>query len=495
MKMKLKRVQIDTYREIIIYLRKDSELCRAQGFGSFSKVEVQAGEKTIIGILDVIGEDFLAHGEVGLCEYAFEKLGAPDGAEVTIRHTEPVRSVEIIRKKIHGEPLNREDYGYIIRDIVQNRYSKVELTAFVVACTTSPIDREEIFYLADAMAEVGERLDWGRSMVVDKHCIGGIPGNRTTMVVVPIVASYGLMIPKTSSRAITSPSGTSDTMEILADVDLTLEQMKSIVERENGCLAWGGGFALSPADDIIIGVERPLNIDAQGQMIASILSKKKAAGSTHVLIDIPVGPTAKVSTYNHAYQLRKLFEYVGARMGLVVEVMITDGREPVGNGIGPALEARDVMLVLSNDPRAPQDLRKKCLDLAGRVLEFDNAVRGGTGRAMAEEILASGKALDKMKKIIAAQGFREPKVPGCRTREAAATAGGSVVEMDNMKLAKCAKLAGAPLDSGAGIDLLKKVGDPVVRGEPLFRIHAEEDADLGFAWDYWMRHQEMVEIG
>jgi thymidine phosphorylase len=371
----------------------------------------------------------------------------------------------------------------------------VELTAFVVACAQAAMERDEILYLAQAMVEQGEELSWGREMVVDKHCIGGLPGNRTTMVVVPIVAAYGLAMPKTSSRAITSPSGTADTMEVLCNVELSLEQMLRIVGKESGCVAWGGAFSLSPADDIIISVERPLNIDAAGQMIASILSKKKAAGSTHVLVDIPVGPTAKVPSYRQAYQIRKLFEYVGEHMGMMLDVIITDGSQPVGRGIGPVLEARDVMLVLRNDPAAPKDFLEKSLDLAGRVIDFHPAVRGGYGRSVAEEILKSGRALDKMERIIEAQGRRPPKAPGERILEAKASETGSVMAMDNQKLAKCAKLAGAPFDAGAGVDLLKRIGDTVSEGEPVFRIHAEEEADLGYAWDYWLRHPEMVTIG
>ena len=492
--MRIRPLKIDTYKENHLFLRKDSELCRAQGFAAPAKVEVVCDGKSLVGVLNVTDEDFLEPGEIGLCEYAFEKLGLPAGTEVLVRHPEPVRSVEIIRRKIHGEILTREDYGYIIRDLVQDRYSKIELTAFVVACAQGAMERDEILYLAQAMAEHGEQLAWGRDMVVDKHCIGGIPGNRTTMIVVPIVAAYGLAIPKTSSRAITSPAGTADTMDVLADVDLSLDKMRKIVERESGCLAWGGAFSLSPADDIIISVERPLNIDAVGQMVASILSKKKAAGSTHVLVDIPVGPTAKVTSFRGATHIRKLFEYVGQRMDMHLDVMLSDGTQPIGRGIGPVLEARDILQVLRREPGAPQDLMNKGLDLAGRVIEFHPAVKGGYGRGIAEEILKSGRALDKMMRIVEAQGARPPKEPGSVVREACAARSGKVAVIENHKIAKCAKLAGAPVDSGAGVDLLKKVGDAVREGEPLFRIHAEQEADMGYAWDYWQRHPEMIVI-
>jgi thymidine phosphorylase len=492
--MRIRPVKIHTHRENILFLRKDSELCRAQHGSSMEKLEVLHGDRTLVGTLDMVEEDFLEPGEVGLSEYAFEVFGLPAGTEVEVRHPEPVRSVELIRKKIHGEVLGQGDYRHIIRDIVSHRYSRVELTAFVVSCAQASMERDEILFLAQAMVEQGEQLSWGREMVVDKHCIGGIPGNRTTMVVIPIVAAYGLAIPKTSSRAITSPAGTADTMEVLCDVNLSLDRMRAIVEKESGCVAWGGAFTLSPADDIIISVERPLNIDASGQMIASILSKKKAAGATHVLVDIPVGPTAKVGSQTEAFKLRKLFEFVGEHMGMTLDVIITDGSQPVGRGIGPVLEARDVMQVLRNDPEAPRDFTEKCLDLAGRVIDFHPAVRGGYGRSIAEEILRSGRALDKMERIIQAQGPKPPKPLGGRVLEAKAAKPGRLSFLDNHKIAKCAKLAGAPTDMGAGVDLLKKLGDSASEGEPLFRIHAEEEADLGYAWDYWLRHPEMIAI-
>lgn len=493
--MKIRPVKINTFRENVIFLRKDSEFCRAQTFSPQTKVELSYNGKTLVGLLNTIDEPFLAKGEVGLCEYAFEKFGLPAGTDVSIRHMDPVQSVDLVRKKINGEILKEEDYLKIVKDIVENRYSKVELTAFVVACAHGPMERDEVVYLAKAMVETGDKIVWDSEMVVDKHCIGGIPGNRTTMVVVPIVAAYGLLIPKTSSRSITSPAGTADTMDVLADVHLSLDKMKEIVSKEKGCLAWGGAFTLAPADDIIISVERPLSIDAQGQMVASILSKKKAAGSTHILIDIPIGKSAKVATPLQASKLKKLFEYVATKLGMYVDVLITDGSQPIGRGIGPVLEANDVMKVLKNEEDAPVDLKEKSIELAGRIIEFDDKVRGGEGRKIAEEILLSGKAYEKMENIIEAQGRREPKEAGQLTYEVKAQKSGKIMELDNQKLAKCAKLAGAPEDSGAGIYLLKKVGDFVKEGEPIFIIHAEQEADRGYAVEYYEKHKEMVVIG
>jgi thymidine phosphorylase len=271
-------------------------------------------------------------------------------------------------------------------------------------------------------------------------------------------------------------------MEVLAQVELPPDRLKEIVRRQRGCLAWGGTARLAPVDDILISVERPLSIDSPGQLVASILAKKLAAGATHLLIDIPTGPSAKVRNQRDALRLRKLFEFVGDRVGLHLEVLITDGHQPIGRGIGPVLEARDVMQVLQNEPQQPRDLREKALQLAGRILEFDPDVRGGQGYALARDILESGRALEKMQAIIAAQGASDvTREVGHLCHTVSAEHDGSVAAIDNQQMARIARLAGAPMDKGAGVDLYRKVGDKVSRGDALYAIHAEFDADFAFA--------------
>lgn len=271
-------------------------------------------------------------------------------------------------------------------------------------------------------------------------------------------------------------------MEVLANVDLTEEQLKAVVKKEHAVLAWGGRMNLSPADDVLISVERPLRIDTFEQMVASILSKKLAAGSTHLVIDIPVGPSAKVRSQREAVRLRKLFEYVAHKLGMTIDVVLTDGSQPIGRGIGPVLEARDVMAVLNNDADAPADLRDRALMLAGHVLEFDPGLEGGRGFARAVELLGSGKARAAMDRLIKAQG-RQTQIfkAGPIRFEITAAADGRVSAISCETVARIARLAGAPMDKGAGIDLLRKVGDPVRKGDALYRIHAHSEAGMTFA--------------
>lgn len=486
LRLALRRVAIDTWRENVAYLHRDCPVYRAEGFQALSKVEIRANGKRILATLNVVGDEAIVGcRELGLSEDAFAQLGVADGHPATISQAEPASSIPALHRKIAGERLDQEDFRAIVRDIAEHRYSKIELTAFVVASNQGELDREEVYFLTDAMVVSGSRLDWRERPVVDKHCIGGIPGNRTSMLLVPIVAAHGMLCPKTSSRAITSPAGTADTMEVLANVELPMERLAEIVREHRGCLAWGGTARLSPADDVLISVERPLSIDSPGQMVASILSKKIAAGSTHLVLDIPVGPTAKVRSMPEAQRLRKLFEFVAGRINLALDVVITDGRQPVGHGIGPVLEARDVMRVLENDPAAPNDLRQKALRLAGRLLEFDPDVRGGDGFAIARNILDSGRALEKMQAIIRAQGARPFNAdrPACGRLhfDIPAQADGVVTGIDNQQIARIARLAGAPKVQGAGVDLFRKLGEGVRQGDPLYRVYADYPADLEFA--------------
>ena len=481
--LKVRRLGIDTYRENVAYLHRECEVYRAEGFQALSKVKICANGRRILAVLNVVDDDsIVTPTDLGLSEEAFAKLGVSEGHLVSVEHAEPPASMNAVRRKIEGERLNQEDFRHIISDITDKRYSKTEISAFLVASGQTDMDRDEVFYLTRAMLEAGEQLDWNETLVADKHCIGGIPGNRTSMLVVPIVAAHGMLIPKTSSRAITSPAGTADTMEVLANVELDIKKLHDIVRKHRACIAWGGTARLSPADDIMIAVERPLGIDSLGQMVASILSKKLSAGSTHLLIDIPVGPTAKVRHMRQAQRLRKLFEFVADQLAIHLEVIITDGRQPVGFGIGPVLESRDVMQVLQNSPDAPDDLRQKSLRLAGRVLEFDPDVRGGKGYSIARDILDSGRALEMMNTIINDQGIQSKKFElGKLTHEVLSPAAGVVIDIDNLHMAHIARFAGAPIDKGAGVDLFKKLGDKVEKGEALYRIHAEFPSDFNFA--------------
>ena len=492
--LRLHRIGIDTYQEAVIYMRRDCHVCRSEGFEAQARLRVEHDGHSIIATLNVITSELLSDGEAGLSEAAWHMLEAHEGYEVTVSHPEPLDSLSYVRAKVYGNRLDAAAIDSIVRDIAKGNYSDIHLSSFITACSGNRLDLQEIAALTQAMIDVGERLNWGHAPVVDKHCVGGLPGNRTTLLVVPIVTAHGLTMPKTSSRAITSPAGTADAMETLAPVNLDLAAMRRVVEGEGGCIVWGGAMRLSPADDVLIRVERALDIDSEGQLIASVLSKKAAAGSTDVVIDIPVGPTAKVRAAEAAELLSQRLVDGGRAVGLNVEVVITDGSKPVGRGIGPALEARDVLSVLRREAAAPQDLRERALLLAGRVLELSSDVRSGEGRALAQEILDDGRAWRKFQSICDAQGgLREPP-RATFTHVVTAARAGRIAAIDNRLLARVAKLAGAPKSPAAGLELHASTGEEIEAGQPLFTIHAEARGELDYALAYARVQTKIVSI-
>ncbi len=492
---RLRRLGIDTYREAVIYMREDCFVCRSEGFEARSRISVRHNSHSIIATLNVVNNELLAPDEAGLSEAAWRLLDAEEGDWVELAHPPALASLGKVRAKIYGKYLDAEDYKEIIGDIAAGRYSDIDVAAFITACAGERLAQDEIINLTKAMIETGERLSWnGSAPIMDKHSVGELPGNRTTLIVVPIVAAFGLTMPKISSRAITSPAGTADTMATLAPVNLSLSEMRRVVEREGGCIVWGGALKLSPADDFLIRVERALDVDSKGQMVASVLSKKVIVGSTHVFLDIPVGQTAKVRTFEEASSLGKLLSLVGRAVGLSIQTIISDGTQPVGRGIGPALEARDVLAVLQNETDAPEDLRERALILAGNILEMSQTVAEGQGRKIAAQILADGRAWQKFLNICEAQGgFREP-IRADFTQTIVAQNAGIVTTIDNRKLARVAKLAGAPRAQSAGLELHAPIGYKVEAGQPLYTIHAETTEELDYALEYVGNTIEIINV-
>jgi len=490
--LQARRLGIDTRQEPIIYLRADSPVCRSEGFSAMSRVLVNTEQCHIIATLNIVTGEMLRRGQIGFSESAWQRLNLKTDDNIWLSHPRPVQSLSHVRAKVYGHTLDKPMFQEIINDIVDGHYADVHLAAFITACGDDKLDNEEITALTQAMIDSGSRIDWEQPMVIDKHCVGGLPGNRTTPIVVAILAASGLTMPKTSSRAITSPAGTADTMETMTEVSLTLEQMKQVVKDQGACLAWGGSVRLSPSDDILIQVERALDIDSEGQLIASVLSKKIAAGATHVLIDIPVGPTAKVRSKEAADKLADSFRVVAEKLGLIIKILYTDGSQPVGNGIGPALEARDVLAVLQNDDGAPQDLKQRAVSMAGAMLEMAAVVEDGKGQEKALAVLEDGQAWEKFYAICEAQGAVKQPTEAPYLFKMIAESTGTVHQIDNRRLAQVAKLAGAPLDPAAGVEIHIKLGQAVQPHTPLLTIHAESSGELNYAVEYLENHPEII---
>jgi thymidine phosphorylase len=490
-----RRLGLHTRDEALVLLAAGSPVCRSEGLAPRARVLLRGrGGETIATLLQV-ADGLIAEGEAGLSEAAWKRLGVQDGEPISISHPGPLESAAALRRRIFGHPLGRRELTVLIREIAEGRLSEIQIAAFLSGCTARPLEEAEILDLTQAMVDAGERLSWpAAARVFDKHSVGGLPGNRTSPLVVAIVAAHGLPIPKTSSRAITSPSGTADTMETLTRVDLDLVDIRRVVEAEHGCLAWGGSMRLSPADEMLIRVERALDIDPEGQLVASVLSKKIAAGASHTLIEMPVGPTAKVRDDEAAARLKLRLERVGGSLGMEVQVLVTDGSQPVGRGIGPALEARDLLAVFQGALDAPADLGAKACRLAGLLLEAGGVAPPGLGEAEAAATLRDGRAWAKFQAICRAQGMlKEP--PVAAWRHALESAGSGVVaSIDNRRLARLAKLAGAPDSPAAGLELHVRLGDRVEAGQPLLTLHAESSGELDYALAYAAGELDVVRV-
>lgn len=475
MKFKVKILHIEANLPVLVLNEKDAEEI---GVNISDRMELKVDGKKYIGVLDTT-KTLVKERGVGI-NLDMQKKGLKKGMLVEVKPTEKPKSLAFIKKKLRGEELSKEEIKAIIKDIVNDNLSDIELGAYVASVYAHDFTLKETINVIHEMVKTGTIMKWRFKNVVDKHSIGGVPGNRVTPIIVSIIAAAGLTIPKTSSRAITSAAGTADVVEIFSGISFTKKEIKKIVEKAGGCMIWNGALDLAPSDDKIIKAEYPLSLDPEGQLLASVISKKKAMGAKAVVIDIPYGYESKMESLEKAEALAKKFKEVGERLDMKIRCVITRGEQPIGNGIGPVLEAIDVLKVL--DGREPKDLREKSLELAGLLLEMMNA--GDKRRA--EEILDSGKALKKFKEIIKAQ-HGNPDIDlksmlGKFTKTIYARKDGDVIKIHNKELTQVARAAGAPKNKGSGIYIYVKLNDRIKKNDKLFEIYAESKHQLDEAY-------------
>jgi len=481
MRLKVKDMDIATGGPLVAILNKEDAL--KFDLHHTDRIKIIKGRKIETAVVDIArSKKAVPRGSIGVFEEVVDSLKLKNNDIVRIKLARKPLSIAFIKKKLDGITLTRKEIDQIVWDIVHNKLSSTELTYFVAASYTNVMTIEETIMLTKAMAKHGDTLKLKKYPIIDKHSIGGIPGNRTTMVLVPIIAAAGLTMPKTSSKSITSPAGTADTMAVLANVSFPISKMRKIIQKTNGCIVWGGSLNLAPADDKIISVERSLEIDAESQLLASIMAKKYSVSSTHILIDIPTGEGSKVKNKFEAMHLKKNFEAIGKKLRKHIKVLLTDGTQPVGNGIGPALEARDILWLLKRDPRRPLDLEKKCIMMASEIFRM---VRIKNGRKKALEILNSGKAYDKMVEIIKAQQgtlVNPDKIKiGKYKYDVTSNRSCIVKSIGNKLISRVARVAGAPDDKGAGVYLYKHTGSKVKKNDKLFTIYSESKEKLKYA--------------
>ncbi len=483
MKLKIKNLNWLTGKLIVVI---HPEAAKVMNVFQGDRVAIQNKRKHYATV--DISTEIIKKGEVGFSKELTKIFGFKNGKVVEVSAGLMSPASQLISKKIDGHRLTEKEIGIIIDQIVKNNLTEAEVAFFIAAEKLVGLNKYETISLIRAMVKTGLSLNFGKSKkIADKHCIGGVAGNRTTPIVVSICAAAGLTVPKTSSRAITSAAGTADVIETISNVEFKLKDLKQIVSKTGAALSWGGSLNLSPSDDKIIQVERLLNLDVPGQMIASILSKKIAAGSKYVLIDIPYGKGSKVQTLKKAKVLGKSFIEYAKPFGIKLSVVYTDGKQPVGHGIGPVLEMLDVLKVLENTPDAPRDLRKKALYLSTELMRLSGVKNP---KKKAKELLETGAAFEKFKEIINAQNNNklfEKKVGelmvGKYSRSVTSPKTGNIVEIDNNGINNICRILGTPETKSAGVYLHKGLGR-VKKGEEFMTLYSENQKKLDEAVRY-----------
>ncbi|MEM1957035.1 MAG: AMP phosphorylase [Archaeoglobaceae archaeon] len=475
MKLKLRILPLRSEKLSAVLNPRDAE---ELGLMPGDRVKVVVGKESFVAELDVSG--ILEEGEIGICSFTAETCRIEEECSAEVIPVSRPKAVEFIRKKLDGAKLTSHEMKTIISDISKNVLNDLEISAFILANEILGMSDDELQWMVEAIVDNGERIAFERGVVVDVHSIGGLPSNRFPIITVPTVAAAGLLIPKTASRAITSASGTADTMEVLANVNLNIDEIKEITEKVGGVIAWGGATNIAPADDRIIRVEHPLSIDPRPQLLASVMAKKGAIGAKHVVIDIPFGEGAKIDNIESARSLANDFVELGKRLALNVVCALTYGGQPIGRAIGPALEAKEALKAME-ERRGSSSLLEKSLGIAGILFEMTGIANDGY--SYAKKIFESGKTLEKFKEIISAQGGdekirAEDIAVGDKTYTITSTRTGIVREMNLRAINEIARAAGAPKDKGAGVYVHKKRGEVVKAGEPLLTIYAEKEWKL-----------------
>ncbi len=486
MKLSVKEYKLSAGRPIAI-INKD--IAHKLLVGVNDRISIRYNSKRIIAVVDLSSE-IVNKNNIVLSSEITDYLGVKPHNEVLIEVANQSRSKAIITKKLRCEVLSEKEIFDVINSIVNNELSESEIAFFISSIYECGMSMNEIYWLTKAMFNTGNKLNLKSRKIVDKHSIGGIAGNRTTPIVVSICAATGLTFPKTSSRAITSAAGTADVMEAVCRVNFNVKELERIIKKTNACLAWGGTLGFAPADDKIIRVESQINIDPEPNLLASIMAKKLSVGSKYILIDIPYGKYAKVDKKG-ALKLKKKFEYLGKRFNLKLKAVITRGDEPIGNGVGPILELRDIMNVLKND--GPEELRDKCLYLSGEILELCGKSKKGQGHKLAERILISGKALEKFREIVEAQGGNAKNLDNLKLAKFSHTIfsdkNSKIKLIDNKKINLLARVAGSPDDKKAGVFIYRHINDKVKKGDSIITIYSQSKNKLKDAIDFYKENK------
>ena len=483
MKLKIKKLKFLAGRPVCM-MHEDTAKKLSLHVGN--RILIEKGKKKIISIVDIV-DGIVFKNQIAVSDSIIRKLHLDSTNYVEVSVVKKPLSIGIIKKKLEGHRLSKKEIYEIIENIANNSLTEVEIAFFVSAVYSKGMSMTETKNLTQAMVDIGNQLKL-KGKIFDKHSIGGIAGNRTTPIVTAICASAGLKMPKTSSRAITSAAGTADVIETIAKVDFSIPEIKKIIKKTNACFVWGGALGLAPTDDKIIKIERIVNIDSTSQLLASILSKKISVGSKFIIIDIPYGKSAKVSK-KEAKKLKKGFMILAKKFNLNLRVLLTNGTEPIGNGIGPVLEMIDIIKVLSRK-NSPKDLEERSLKLAAELLRL-----AGKDPKLAKEILDSGKAYKKFLEIIKAQKGNINKLKKLQpdfSFNIRAKSKRKIKHIDNKLINRLARHAGCPEDKAAGIYIHKKKNQIIQRGDKMLTIFTTSKEKMKHAKIFYKKYEKKI---
>ncbi len=420
-----------------------------------------------------------------------------------------MRAVDIIEKKRDGLELSTEEIRYFIQGFNEGEIPDYQASAWAMAVLFQGMTPRETHDLTMALAESGEILDLSSvvEIALDKHSTGGV-GDKTTLVVAPIVAGCGIPVGKMSGRGLGFTGGTLDKMESIPgfQVDLTTEGFLDQL-REVGIVLSGQTADLAPADGKLYALRDVTGTVPSIPLIASsVMSKKIAGGANAIVLDVKTGLGAFMQDLGRARELAQLMVDIGTHAGRRVTALISDMNQPLGHAVGNALEVREALDTLMGG--GPEDFREHCLVVAahmlylsGRFGDFEDA------RRAAEQSLKEGDALAKLKALVQAQGgdlsyvedpTRLPAAPVIRDIDAPASGYLSkiharVVGMAAMHLGAGRARKGDPIDHAVGVIAPRKVGDLVERGQPIFRVHARSETALDEAAARLLQACEIVE--
>lgn len=486
MKLKVKFLKWSAGRPVAILHRT---LAETAGIHVDDRILIRKNSKKIIAVVDVAVRLFDKE-DIAVSTEISQSINLKEDDIVEVELAQKPESISIITKKLKCGRLNQKELKNIMQDIVKNALTESEIAYFVSAIYKCGMSMPEIIRMTKAIVGTGKQLNIHKKLVVDKHSVGGIPG-RTTPIVIPICASVGLIMPKTSSRAITSPSGTADALEVICKVDFSIPEIKKIINKTGACMVWGGSLGLAPADDKIIQVERILNLDPEAQLLASIMAKKIAIGSKYVLIEIPYGKYAKVDK-KEALRLKEKFSSLGKFFHIKIKCLILKTDQPLGNGIGPALEIKEVISILKRK-NSCNLLEERALLLAAEILEMSGKAKKGKGFKLAEKILDSGKAFSKFKQIIKAQQGKLNSIREARfSHNIYAEKNSQIKEIDIKKINQLARILGCPSDKYSGIYLWKHKNEKVNKGEKLLTLYSESKFELKEGIKFYKKNRPLI---